>query len=74
MDKIVRRRVDLINTLHSKHVCFCLSVKNAENSLYSGMYLDAKIINKSNEKLVKKYQEGLYLMKIKCSQSIEKIN
>ena len=49
--KIVRKS-EFVNN-NTQNISVFASVKNAENSLYSGMYLDAKIINKSNEKLVK---------------------
>lgn len=49
--KIVRKS-EFVNN-NTQNISVFAAVKNVENSLYSGMYLDAKIINKSNEKLVK---------------------
>ena len=49
--KIVRKS-EFVNN-NTQNISVFASVKNVGNSIYSGMYLDAKIINKSNEKLVK---------------------
>ena len=49
--KIVRKS-EFVNN-NTQNISVFASVRNVGNSLYSGMYLDAKIINKSNEKLVK---------------------
>lgn len=49
--KIVRKS-EFVNN-NTQNISVFAAVKNVENSLYSGMYLDAKIINKSNERLVK---------------------